>query len=319
MLLCRFGQFYDETSTYGIVLRKEPYRPASPITARANVADCYTYILQNLSDAAENCPQKVSSHAYVTRLTAKALKAKVLLYKKDYPQAARLAQEVIDESGNYGYHLEIDDWSRIFYNHYLSPETLFASYTMGNKEKCFINIDRTTNTNYTTQLSKKWAAKSGIFTQDQRYSITFNPKSSKTGNGKYPYSSNSTEIGNGYIFLRLGEVYLIHAEAEARQGQDHYSTARNSLKVITDRAGYSEDLVNNIPDNELLEAIREQKWLELATETGEEWFDLVRYTAAGDLAWGAVQANLTSKWQCILPIPKKALSGNKLLIQNPEY
>lgn len=319
MLLRHFGQFYDVDSEYGIVLRKEPYRPASPISARNNVADCYTFILQDLTDAEENCPEYVSSHAYVSRLTAMAMKAKVLLSKKDYPGAALQAQTVINQAANFGYELETNDWSQIFWKHYLSSETLFAPYTMGTSEQCFINIDRTSNSNYSIQLSNKWAAKSGTFSKDPRYVITFEPTSSATGNGKFPYARTSSDIGNGYIFMRLAEVYLIHAEAEARQGAAHYSAARSSLKVITDRAGYPEELVSNIPDNELLEAIREHKWLELATETGEEWFDEVRYTVSGDLQPGAIQPTLLSNWQLILPIPKNAMTGNRLLVQNPEY
>lgn len=320
MLLRHFGQFYDVESPYGIVLRKEPYRYESPIAARNSVADCYTYILQDLTDASENCPEFVSSHAYVSRLTAKAMKVKVLLSKKDYPQAAQLAQTVIDEAAGYGYAME-NDWAKIFSDHYQSSETLFAPFTMGTSEKCFIDITRTKNSNYSFQLSNKWANKSGLFTKDPRYSITFEPApgTSQTGNGKYPDSPYSTGIGNGYIFMRLAEVYLIQAEAEARQGQTHYAAARSSLKVITDRAGYPENLVNNIPDNELLEAIREHKWLELAIENNEEWFDLVRYTESGDLQFGAVEPTLVSNWQLILPIPKNALTGNKLLVQNPEY
>lgn len=319
MLLRHFGQFYDESSAYGIVLRKEPYRPATPVSARDNVSDCYTFILQDLTDAAQNCPEEVSSHAYVSRLTAKAMKSRVLLSKKDYPQAALLAQTVIDEAEGFGYKLETTNWSKIFYDHYLASETLFAPYTMGYDEQCGTSIDRTTSSGYSSQLSKKWADRSGIFSKDPRYEITFEPADSKTGNGKYPYTTIATNIGNGYIFMRLAEVYLIQAEAEARQGQEHYGAARSSLKVITDRIGYPADLVDNIPDNELLEAIREHKWLELATENGEEWFDLVRYTAAGDLQPGAVQPSLLSRWQLILPIPKTAMTGNRLLVQNPEY
>lgn len=319
MLLRQFGQFYDESSPYGIVLRQEPYRPDSPITARDNVADCYSSILQDLTDASSTAPEFVYMHDRISRLTAKALKAKVLLYKKDYPEAAALAQEVLNEAANYGYSLELGDWSQLFSQHYLHPETLFAPYTSGTTESCSISIDRTIVGSYTTSLATQWAAKAGIGA-DLRYTTTFQSTTSLSGNGKYPYATSyPSGIGNGYIFMRLAEVYLIHAEAEARQGANHYAAARASLKVITDRAGYPAELVDQIGDEELLEAIRQHKWIELAAETGEEWFDLVRYTANGDLAFGTVKSTLTQAWQFILPIPQKALSGNKLLKQNPEY
>ncbi len=35
-----------------------------------------------------------------------------------------------------------------------------------------------------------------------------------------------TARANTYYFLRLGEVYYIHAEAEARQGGNHLAAAR---------------------------------------------------------------------------------------------
>ncbi len=320
MLLRQFGQFYDEQSEYGIVLRKEPYRPGTAIAKRDKVADCYAFILQDLSDASDKAPEALTAGSRITRLTAKALKARVLLYQKNYSQAAQLAQEVINEAPNYGYGLETNDWSQLFLLHYNHPEVLFAPYTYGAEENCAISIERTMTSAYTNTLSSEWAAQSGDLEADPRFAATFQNSSSKTGNGKYPYAaSDRNSVGNGYIFIRLGEVYLIHAEAEARQGSAHYAEARASLKTVTDRAGYPEDLVDNIPDNKLLEAIRQHKWLELVAENGEEWFDLVRYTQSGDLAYGSVKSSLTSEWQLILPIPEKARSGNKLLTQNPQY
>lgn len=320
MLLRQFGQFYDENSVYGIVLRKEPYRPGMPIAARDKVADCYAFILQDLTDAGTMAPEKVERHSHISRLAAKALKTRVLLYKKDYPEAATLAREVLEEARSRGYWLETDDWGKLFFQHYLHPETLFAPYTQGYLETCSIDLSFSASA-YTTGLSKSWATKAGTFDTDPRFKITFQSEVAVMGGlGKYPYeSSPDKEIGNGYIFMRLAEVYLIQAEAEARQGQAHYPAARASLKVITDRAGYPEDLTDRIPDNELLEAIRQHKWLELDIENGEEWYDLVRYTQSGDLKYGSVKSTLKKEWQLILPIPQKALSGNKKLIQNPEY
>lgn len=321
MLLRQFGQFYDVNSAYGIVLRREPYRPGMPIVPRDKVADCYAFILQDLTDASTMAPEKVEQHSRISRLTAKALKSRVLLYQKDYPSAATLAKEVLDEAESKGYRMETDDWGQLFFQHYLHPETLFAPYTLGILETCDITLGFSASA-YSKDLSTAWAGKAGTFDADPRFITTFQSKEAVRGGlGKYPYNSSPSEkeIGNGYIFMRLAEVYLIHAEAEARQGQSHYPAARASLKVITDRVGYPQDLVAHIPDNELLEAIRQHKWLELDIENGEEWYDLARYTQSGDLAWGSVKSTLKKEWQLILPIPQKALSGNKKLIQNPEY
>ena len=319
MLLRQFGQFYDENSAYGIVLRKEPYRPGTPIAPRDKVTDCYTFILQDLTDAGTMAPEKAEQHCRITRLTAKSLKTRILLYKKDYPAAAILAKEVLDGAEADGYSLETNDWGQLFFQHYLHPETLFAPFTKGTLEMCDLNISFSASA-YSTDLSTAWATKGGIFDTDPRFRTTFQSDEAIDNRlGKYPFSDwpDKTENGNGYIFMRLAEIYLIHAEAEARQA--HYPAARASLKVITDRAGYPQDLVDHIPDNELLEAIRQHKWLELNIENGEEWYDLVRYTQSGDLAWGSVKSTLKKEWQLILPIPQKAREGNKKLVQNPEY
>lgn len=321
MLLRQFGQFYDENSAYGIVLRREPYRPGTPIAARDKVSDCYTFILQDLTDAGTMAPEKAEMHSRITRLAAKALKTRVLLYQKDYPAAATLAKEVLNEAGAKGYRLETDDWGQLFFQHYLHPETLFAPFTDGYMETCDIVLNFSASA-YSKNLSATWARKAGTFEEDPRFMTTFqSEEADMNGLGKYPYPDypKKDQIGNGYIFIRLAEIYLIHAEAEARQGQSYYPAARASLKAITDRAGYPQDLVANIPDNELPEAIRQHKWLELNIENGEEWYDLVRYTQSGDLAWGSVKSTLKKEWQLILPIPQKALSGNKKLVQNPEY
>lgn len=320
ILLRQFGQFYDESSIYGIVLRKAPYIPVTPIAARDKVADCYTFILEDLTAAGNNAPEMAAPHCRVTRLTAKALKARVLLYQKKYPEAATLALEVLEKANTYGYSME-EQWKEIFQGFYESSETLFAPYTMGIVETCDIELRATKIGTYTSELSETWAPKfDASATDDPRIKETFKDPDPRVENGKYPYITRAEDIiGNGHIFLRLAEVYLIHAEAEARQGASHYAAARKSLKTITDRAGYPENTVENIPDNELLEAIRQHKWMELAIENGEEWFDLVRYTQTGDLPWGSVKGSLEKEWQLIAPIPKKALSGNKLLVQNPEY
>ena len=75
--------------------------------------------------------------------------------------------------------------------------------------------------------------------------------------------------------------------------------------------------VGDIADDELLEAIRRHKWLDLVCENYEEWFDLVRYYKAGDLDITTVRPNITTDRQLILPIPQTTLAGNNLLIQNP--
>lgn len=317
MLLRQFGQFYNNDSPYGIVLRREPYRPENPIAARDNVADCYAFILEDL-DAAATAVSKikprlkgveVSCRAW--RQTVLAVKAKVLFYKQDYSAASAVAKQAIAMSHELDM-VPIGQYEWIFLHHYKNREVLFAPYTLsGTEEIMQLGFHETVASPYSVSLAKSFGRQDPRFIFEAEIGM----------NNKYPrldFESDG-EPANGYIYLRLAELYLIRAEAEFRKGKMYYPVARLLLQKITGRAGYPASLVDGIPDEGLLEAIRQHKWLELMGENGEEWFDLVRYTAAGNLEPGAVQPSLLEEWQFIAPIPQKVLSGNKRLVQNPKY
>ena len=126
------------------------------------------------------------------------------------------------------------------------------------------------------------------------------------------------ENDNTYYFVRLAEIYLIKAEAEARLGK--LDDARKSLKPITDRAGYANDYVFNIADKDLLTLIFEHKYVELCAENYESWYDIVRYHILDGEYFSRYKQNLRVKLNhLVLPIPYQAMAGNGALVQNPSY
>lgn len=317
-LLRYFGQFYDLTSAYGIVLRDKPVKGLE-ISKRASVADSYKFILDDIEYAASYAAEIQSSHCYMSRTTAKAFQAKVLLSKGDYKNAALVAKEVIDRAANYGYGL--DDYGNIFNNPFHSPEILFAPYTDAT-ESCAFDLNRLKYGKITSQLADNLVPGNGDIQTgdgyDPRFAFTCATDQVthlKFKNGKYPKDDQSDH--NTYYFMRMSEVYYIYAEAEARQGNTHYAAARNSLQTVLDAHAPGLYDVNNIADRDLLEAIRIHKWIEVLYENNEEWFDLVRHHKAGDLQISTIRPNIKTDSQLILPIPKKALSGNNELVQNP--
>lgn len=325
-LLRLFGQFYDLESPYGIVISDKPYRVVHS-QARASVADCYKFIEADLDSAilhATEMPMNnyAPTHAIISKTTAKAFKAKVLLSKGDFVNAATLAEEVIESAGDYGYYLE--NYMDIYSNMFNSAEVLFAPYVAGFDESCFFDLSRISFSSYTQSLADEMVPTPGNPTNGNGYDPRFvetlllpNVNIVAFQNGKYPHNYNEDYQNNTYYFFRLGEVYYIHAEAEARQGGAHLAKARTSLQAVLDV--HVPDLydASNIPDNELLEAIRQHKWIDLVCENYEEWFDMVRYYKAGDLNITSIRPNITTDRQLILPIPQDALAGNNLLIQNP--
>ena len=120
---------------------------------------------------------------------------------------------------------------------------------------------------------------------------------------------------NTLFFMRLAEVYLIKAEADARMKR--FDDARESLNAITTRSGYADGYVDGIVDDDLLPMIFKHKWMELAFENNEEWFDMVRFHTLDGMVIAPVYI-ANDKHLC-LPIPRIALAGNNLLVQNPSY
>lgn len=322
-LLRAYGQFYDKSSPYGIVIVKEHMRDNKAV-ARSTVEESYRFIHEDLDDAIKMIPDDyITGHYNASHLTAKALKAKVLLYEKRYKEAADLAKEVLDEAEAHGYVLETE-YADIFKHGHLSSEALFAPYAWGFKERLITNISRTKSGLYSRKVADAMVGGSNDGNTitgegfDERYAITFaTALAGPNNNGKYPYRDNSADLqSNSYFYLRLAEIYLIHAEAAIR-GYDDYAGARASLKKITDRAGYDADYVNTIADGDMLQLIREHKLLELVAEAYEEWFDLVRYHKEGDLNISDIKPTIASDSQLIFPMPQTALAGNNLLEQNP--
>ncbi|WP_286801753.1 MULTISPECIES: RagB/SusD family nutrient uptake outer membrane protein [Sphingobacterium] len=319
-ILRHFGYFFDLSSPYGIVLRNAPFT-GTESSPRKSVQESYDFILSDLNEAIANAPQNNELHYYVTKSTAKALKAKVLLHMRNYQEAEKLAKEAIDFAEDNGYHLE-ESFGSIFTESYDSSEALFATYTEGATEIASDQISRTTYSEYTKRMADvliKGENDGNINTgegYDQRFYLMFNPTlAGAQGNGKYPYSSNGIGKHNSQMILRLGEIYFIHAEAAARNG--HYDSAQKSFQTMASRIGYPADYVRKISNNLLLTAIFQHKTLELLTENGEDWFDFVRYYKEKNLSLNAIKTTIKSEKQLILPFPQTALAGNNKLQQNP--
>ncbi len=94
-LLRFYGQYFDLNSKYGVVIKDKPIREAKS-EPRSTVQQSYDFILADLDYAIGKGPAFTQT-IYASRQAAKALKAKVLLYMKRFPEAATLAQQVITE------------------------------------------------------------------------------------------------------------------------------------------------------------------------------------------------------------------------------
>ncbi|PWV56138.1 RagB/SusD family nutrient uptake outer membrane protein [Chitinophaga sp. S165] len=133
---------------------------------------------------------------------------------------------------------------------------------------------------------------------------------------KYPETHNDAgKPPRYYTVLRLGEQYLISAEAKAQLGE--ITEAQTALNAVRSRAGLP---ATTAADKEgLLKAIARERRTELFLEWGHRWMDLKR-TGMAKTVLSAIPEKLPWKdFQLLYPLPVTELVNNPLLKQNPGY
>lgn len=130
---------------------------------------------------------------------------------------------------------------------------------------------------------------------------------------KYKVKGNSGNVENSVI-LRLGELYLVRAEARAHSGD--LIGAKEDLNKIRHKAGLGDTPA--LSQGDILSAILNERRFELFTEMGHRFFDLKRF--------GVINPTLSAVktgWDAndvLFPLPDSEISLNpNLAPQNPGY
>jgi hypothetical protein len=134
---------------------------------------------------------------------------------------------------------------------------------------------------------------------------------------KYKVKQNSI-ISEYLVLFRLGEQYLIRAEARAQLNK--IAESKSDLNVIRNRAGLAN--TSAIDKSSVLTAIQNERRIELFTELGHRWLDLKR-TGLVDAVMTTVSPDKGGTWNTnwqLLPIPYySAILPNSNIQQNPGY
>ena len=263
------------------------------------------------------------------RYSATALLAKVYLYEQKWDSAEMMADSVIANTGTYA----------------LQP--LSSVFTANGKETIWsIEIPVTNTTapqqylNYIGSMPTPIPAGktpnyySVYCLMDTTLVNTFEPGDGRlttwvhkdsiagsSGSAFYsPYKYNTLSITAQLpIVLRLGELYLIRAEARAEQG--NITGAQSDLNAVRNRAGLANTTA--VDEASLLTAIMHERRVELFTECGNRFFDLKR--------WGTIDSVMTaydiikgsgatwSDYKQLLPLPSNDLQQDANLTQNTGY
>ncbi|MBC9931844.1 RagB/SusD family nutrient uptake outer membrane protein [Chitinophaga qingshengii] len=133
---------------------------------------------------------------------------------------------------------------------------------------------------------------------------------------KYPrFTANQEIIPPYYTVLRLGEQYLIRAEARAHAGD--LAGAATDLNTIRSRAGLP--ATRAASGEALLDAVAQERRVELFVEWGHRWFDLKRTGKAADVLGKIPEKQPWSNDKLLLFIPPSEIQNAPALSQNPGY
>ena len=141
----------------------------------------------------------------------------------------------------------------------------------------------------------------------------------------YKYKAvNTADITEYTMVLRLAEQYLIRAEAEANLGD--MVDATTDLNTIRARAGLGTSTILTSASNlqQADSAILHERRVELFTEWGHRWFDLIRMDSANAVLGvpGNVCQEKGGVWSPnsqLYPIPQTEIASDPHLTQNIGY
>jgi hypothetical protein len=281
---------------------------------RSTADETYQLIIKDLEDAVPLLPIDYSSagKSRPNKYVAEALLARVYLFQKQWQKAADLSNEVMHA----GYSLE-PDVSNIFYEG--STEAIWhiesiGDYSATNEGGVFIPGDNTA-----PPITITPSLLDAFETGDLRKDVWTKTVTVTGVDYTFPFKYKNRDNSNlspveSYMMLRLGEQYLIHAEAMAQL--DHPNEALADLHELRFRAGLDDLTYTDKPA--LLADIQHERQVELCFEWGHRWLDLKRTNTADPVLSNKPNAD----WQptdVLYPIPALEIQTNPFLKQNPGY
>ncbi len=247
------------------------------------------------------------------RSAADALLARIYLYQSRWADAANAASLVIGQSSRYRL---VTDLSAVFLRN--SPEAIWQWQVTTPNFNTADGAYLINPLDIPLLFSLRNSFYFGFDPADQRR-LKWTRQTVFAGETyywphKYKVGQNAPTVTEYSILLRLSELYLIRAEAHARQGS--LTQAADDLHAIRDRAGLPR-LDFTDPSN-ALEAIWKERRFELFSETGDRWFDL-RRTGKIDEVMNPLKAPNWTSTDALYPIPLTEMLRHPGMQQNPGY
>lgn len=342
-LVQMYAKRYDATtannSQLGVSLALSSTSAKLP---RSTVQEVYTQINKDLTDAvaAFNTASAPRNKSHLSLRAAYAIWARVALVQQNWVKAAEYAQQVITLGG---FSLMSNTQYQAGFNDLSNPEWIWGAFVQDDQGDTFgsyqAQISYNGNTTYVRGTPKRinQALYNLISATDVRKKMwepaptATNFPLPSTAFARTPYMSRKFSIRNlptiGDVpYIRLAEMYLIIAEANARIGGANEAQARAALFTLAVNRDPSYVLSTNT-GQALIDEIMVQRRVEFWAE-GHRWFDLKRLNQPLDRtvvpnyvpasAGGVMQVPAPSAsdlW--VFSIPTFEIQANPNTVQNP--
>jgi len=298
--------FFDLARGWGgIQLQLKPTTDLTVLKGikRSTLDQTYDQVLADLVKAEELLPEDATTRNRAQKSTARALRARLHLYRKQWADAEKYATLVID---NTKYSL-VKPYKSFFTAPFQSAESVFELAYSVNDRNSYWNLwyPSSAGGQFTLKPSDALVAK----LNNPAIAGTRNALIAGSGATVYGvlYNTTSTSTDPSYL-IRIAELYLIRAEARAQQ--NNLTGSAGDLNAIRKRADVPETTA--VTQADLIKAIEDENGIEFAFEA-HRWFDLVRTERAG------VALGLTNKNYWLFPIPYSDVLSDPDVTQNPGY
>ena len=290
--------------------------------ARCSDEDMYNRLTEDLTEAIALLPEKRSKEvARVTKIAAQALLAKVYLTFGKYPEAQKVLEDAMTDTG-YGL---MATTAQVFdISNKMNKEIIFALYYNKTNDHGH-GYWYSTNTNVLADVRNPTPEFKAIYSADDNRLNLINTYT-KITNSLYAmtkwmdtYDAQFTQqVGNDFPLLRYADVVLMYAEALGQQG--NISGALTYLNKTRKRAGLAELTEAEVADKKaFIQELADERGREFALE-GQRWFDLVRLDLAVDFF--KARGYSVDSHNLLFPIPQdqiEIVNDKSILWQNPGF
>jgi hypothetical protein len=240
---------------------------------RSPLDQTYDQVLADLKQAEILLPEDATTRNRAQKSTARALRARLHLYREQWSDAELYATQVI---ANTKYQL-VKPYKTFFTAPFQSAESVFELAYSNNDRNSYWNLwyPSSAGGQYTLKPSPSFIAN----VNNPAIGGTRNTLITGTGNNVYGVLYNTAGINTdpSYI-IRIAELYLIRAEARAQLNK--LPAAIQDLEIIRKRADVPVSTASG--QSSILKAIEDENGIEFAFEA-HRWFDLVRTKRADDV------------------------------------